>query len=218
VCVQTTRTPVVRARRLPAVISLATSSTSSITIDFRPDLIIVSPMRRTIETAITAFGTNVDANKALPIEVWPDLGEAHYAICNRGSPLAVLRMEYPHLDFSECNAEWIYEKHSRADAEKRAERIRRRLKEHPAQKIVVVTHRGFIAHLVESYIFDNCEIGVFGFLSPEQAELKRMGYNPDGVLTDYGPSVLSRVDTSREGLEGRLQGRIRLRRTSRKCM
>ena len=82
---------------------------SSITVDFRPDLIIVSPMRRTIETAITAFGTNVDANKALPIEVWPDLREAHDAICNHGSPVAVLQMEYPHLDFSECNAEWIYE-------------------------------------------------------------------------------------------------------------
>jgi hypothetical protein len=25
-----------------------------------------------------------------------------------------------------------------------------------------------------------------------------MGYNPDGVLTDYGPSVLSRVDTPGE--------------------
>ena len=63
-----------------------------------------------------------------------------------------------------------------------------------------MTHRGFIAHLVESYIFDNCEIGVFGFLSFEDAELKRMGYNPDGVLMDYGPSVLSKVNTSGEGV------------------
>src|SRR5271170_4322195 len=49
---------------------------SSITIDFTPDLIVVSPMRRTIETATAAFGTTVDANEALPIEVWPDLREA----------------------------------------------------------------------------------------------------------------------------------------------
>ena len=171
---------------------------SSITIDFTPDLIVVSPMRRTIETAFTAFGTTVDANEALPIEVWPDLREAHDAICNHGSPITVLQMEYPHLDFSECNSERTYETHTHADAEKRAERVRRRLKEHSAQKIVVVTHRGFIAHLVESHKFVNCEVGIFGFLSPEQAELKRVGYNPDGVLTDYGPSVLSRVDTSED--------------------
>ena len=41
-------------------------------------------------------------------------------------------------------------------------------------------------------------MGVFGFLSSEDAELKRMGYNPDGVLTNYGPSALRRVDTSGE--------------------
>lgn len=169
---------------------------SSITIDFTPDLIVVSPMRRTIETAFTAFGTTVDSNEPLPIEVWPDLREAHDAICNHGSPVAMLQMEYPHLDFSECNAKWTYETHTHADAEERAERVRRRLKEHSARKIVVVTHRGFIAHLVESHIFGNCEVGAFGFLSSEEAELKRMGYNPDGVLTDYGPSVLYRVDTS----------------------
>jgi broad specificity phosphatase PhoE len=110
---------------------------SSININFTPDLIVVSPMRRTIETAFTAFGTTVDANKALPIEVWPDLREAHDAICNHFSPVAVLQMEYPHLDFSECNAERTYEKHSHADAEKRAERVRRQLKEHSGQKLLL---------------------------------------------------------------------------------
>jgi len=165
----------------------------TITVNFRPDLIVVSPMRRTIETAFTAFPATVDANGALPIEVWPDLREAHDAVCNHGSPVAVLQKEYPHLDFSECNAEWTYEKHSHAGAEKRAERVRRRLREHPAQKIVLLTHRGFIAHLVESHKFVNCETGVFSFLSPEYAELRRMGHDPDGILTDYGPSVLSRI-------------------------
>lgn len=164
---------------------------ASAIIDFNPDLIVVSPMRRTIDTALAAFGDILAANRPIPIEVWPDLREAHDAVCNHGSPVAVLRSEYPHLDFSECNDDWTYEKHTHAGAEERAENVRRRLKEHPARNIVLVTHRGFIAYLVQSHTFSNCEFGIFGFLSPEDAESKRMTYSSERVMTDYGPSVLS---------------------------
>ena len=148
-------------------------------------------MRRTIEVTAFAAFTPVD-NEPLPIEVWPDLRGAHDAVCNHGSLVAVLQKEYPHLDFSECNSEWTYGKHTHSGAERRAERVRRRLKEHPAQKIVLITHRGFIAYLVESHKFVNCEVGFFRFLAPEDAQANRMGH--DGVLTDYGPSVICRVE------------------------
>jgi hypothetical protein len=64
---------------------------SAIVIGFKPDLIVVSPMRRTIETAFAAFHTTLEADGSLPIEIWPDLREAHDAICNRGSSLVELQ-------------------------------------------------------------------------------------------------------------------------------
>jgi broad specificity phosphatase PhoE len=130
-----------------------------ITIDFKPDLIMVSPMRRTIQTAFTAFPAALKSTveeERIPIEVWPDLREAHDAICNHGSPTQVLKEEFPDLDFSECKNEWTYETHTRERAEKRAEVVRQRLKNHPAQNIVCITHRGFIEYLIESHIFANC--------------------------------------------------------------
>lgn len=123
-------------------------------------------MRRTIQTAIAAFPTAIkhDCNEEpIPIEVWPDLREAHDAICNHGSPVDVLQREFPDLDLSECKAEWTYETHTHERAEKRAEVVRQRLKDHPAEKIVCITHRGFIAYLVESDIFANCGTSPFLF-------------------------------------------------------
>jgi hypothetical protein len=49
---------------------------------------------------------------------------------------------------------------------------------------------------VESHKFLNCEVGLFRFLDPEHAQVRRTGFSADGVLTDYGPTVLSRVDGS----------------------
>jgi broad specificity phosphatase PhoE len=161
---------------------------AAITVDFKPDLIVASPMRRTIQTALVAFGS-------CPLEIWPDLRETYDGICQHGSPISVLQHEFPHLNFSECDDNWTYEPYTHERAEKRAERERRRVREHPAQNIVLVTHRGFIGYLVERPKFRNCEIELFNFASVEKA-LARYGKNYDGVPTDYGPNVLSPADVS----------------------
>jgi len=52
----------------------------------------------------------------------------------------------------------------------------RRLREHPANRIVCVTHRGFIEYLVlEDQIFRNCEAGYFKFSGNVEAEIQRCG-------------------------------------------
>jgi broad specificity phosphatase PhoE len=155
--------------RDPALTPLGIEAASKIEVPFEPDLIVVSPMRRAIQTALLAFPELLHGSNPLPIEVWPDLREAHDAICNQGSPVADLKMEFPVLDFSECMPEWNYEAHTPERAAKRAERVRRRLLQHVAQYIVCVTHRGFIAHLVEADTFKNCEVGCFSFVSETKA-------------------------------------------------
>jgi broad specificity phosphatase PhoE len=168
----------------PPLTPLGLEQASAITVGFKPDLVVASPTRRTIQTALVAFGS-------CPLEIWPDLRETYDGICQRGSPISVLQHEFPHLNFSECHEEWTYEEYSHEKAEKRAERVRRRVREHSARNIVLVTHRGFIGYLVERPKFGHCEIEVFNFTPVEKAELARYGKNYHGVPTDYGPDVLS---------------------------
>ena len=167
----------------PPLTPLGLEQASAITLGFKPDLVVASPMRRTIQTALVAFGS-------CPFEIWPDLRETYDGICQRGSPISVLQHEFPHLNFSECHQEWTYEEHTHERAEKRAERVRRRIREHPSRNIVLVTHRGFIGYLVERPKFRNCEIEVYNFALVEKAALIRYGKNYHGIPTDYGPNVL----------------------------
>jgi broad specificity phosphatase PhoE len=116
-------------------------------------------MIRTIETAYLALH-----GKPTQILIWPDLREAHDAICNKGSPRIKLINQFPKLDFSECSVEWDYEGHTTENARLRASRVRSRLERLARDygNILVVTHRGFIAHLVAGKRFSNC--GKFSLL------------------------------------------------------
>lgn len=123
----------------------------------KPDLIIVSPMTRTIQTAKLAFR---DWFESTPIQVWPDLRESQDAICNHGVSRDAMTTKFPDMDFTECPDEWDYAPHSFDDAVARAERVRQRLKAVAAsgvyQNIYLVSHRGFIAFLVQGERFNVC--------------------------------------------------------------
>jgi broad specificity phosphatase PhoE len=119
-------------------------------------------MTRTIQTALTVFPDLLHAfQTAIAVEIWPDLREAHDAICNKGVPRAEMSAAFPGLDFSRCSEEWDYAPHSRAGATQRAERVRAELAERPEQNILLVGHRGFIDYLVAGPQFSNCgELGL----------------------------------------------------------
>lgn len=125
----------------------------------QPDLIIVSPMMRTIETALLAFPDLIGGPApTVPVLIWPDLREAHDAICNIGVSRAELEAQFPNLDFSECSVDWDYPPTTVADAEARAEQMRIRLRDYSRKyrNIAVLTHRGFLAFLVQGERFGFC--------------------------------------------------------------
>lgn len=66
--------------------------------------------------------------------------------------------KYPDLDFTECHETWDYEAHSADAATARAERVRAALAALPEQftQVMLITHRGFIAYLVQGLHFDTC--------------------------------------------------------------
>ncbi|KAF8205493.1 phosphoglycerate mutase-like protein [Mycena galopus ATCC 62051] len=128
----------------------------AVCLGFQPDLIICSPMTRTIQTALAVFPDLL--SQSIPVEIWPDMREAHDAICNKGLSRTELSAAFLGLDFSRCSQEWDYEAHSPKAATSRAERVRAALAERPEQNILIVGHRGFIDYLVAGPQFSNCEL------------------------------------------------------------
>ncbi|KAK3381901.1 histidine phosphatase superfamily [Podospora didyma] len=199
-----------RAQGLPAPRSASTDLGSQQASIFRPPaqphLIIVSPMTRTIQTALIAFQQLL--LDEVEVQIWDDLRAASStAIYNHGLPRADLAAKFPQFDFSACRDDWDYEPHSFDDAVARAERVRLRLKDLACsgayKNIMVVLHRIFIAFLVEGKRFDVCECRSYRFASDDEVDEDRHGsYCDTGVELDFGPSLLMPVSLVATGDEG----------------
>ncbi|KAM0424455.1 hypothetical protein ACHAPT_010379 [Fusarium lateritium] len=186
------------------------------TLSVKPDLIIVSPMTRTIETMNIVFGhlfNDSSGGNKVEIRVWPELREAHNAICNKGVSRAELAAKFPQLNFSSCRKEWDYSAHTPERATSRAEWVRRRLSDLASsgnyKNIFLITHRGLIAFLVQGERFSVCgmspsssqefltnravllESRSYRIASGEEVDEKRHGVNIDtGLDQDFGPTLL----------------------------
>ncbi|KAH6899657.1 histidine phosphatase superfamily [Thelonectria olida] len=178
--------------RDPPLTDVGVQQAMDIRLPAEPDLLLISPMTRTIETALLAFPGRLKSG-SVKVQVWPDLREAHGALCNIGVSRPELEAKFPQFDFSSCRNEWDYPPHIFDDAAERAERVRRRLKDLSAsyKNIFLVTHRAFAAFLVQGERFDVCECRSYRFASREEADKARDGINIDrGIKQDFGPSVL----------------------------
>ncbi|KAF1847706.1 phosphoglycerate mutase-like protein [Cucurbitaria berberidis CBS 394.84] len=192
--------------RDPPLTAAGAHATTEIQLAIKPDLILISPMTRTIQTAMNIFPSLEDQNGAfaVPVQIWPDLREAHDAICNKGLSRAELQSKFAQFDFSECHEEWDYPAHSVEGARARAESVRQRLKDLSItyQHIVIVTHRCFISYLVQGTRFDLCEMRSYIFKAGR-------GVHDDKFMEelkcdkvqeqDFGPTVL--VPHDRDGKE-----------------
>lgn len=147
--------------RDPPLTKVGTKQAEKVLLPAKPDLIIVSPMTRTIQTTLIAFRQFLGESSTqakTEVQIWPELREAHDAICNKGVSRAEIAAAFPQFDFSSCPEEWDYPPHSVESATLRAETVRRRLMNLSAsyQNIFLVTHRGLIAFLVEGPRYDVC--------------------------------------------------------------
>ncbi|KAJ7706848.1 histidine phosphatase superfamily [Mycena rosella] len=150
--------------RDPPLTDQGIAEARAVSLAFQPDLIICSPMVRTIQTALAAFPDLLPLHQSkTTLEIWPDLREAHDAICNKGVARTQLAAAYPELDFSRCREDWDYEAHSDEVAIQRAKRVRAVLAERPEQSILLISHRGFIDYLVSGPRFSNCELRSYIF-------------------------------------------------------
>ncbi|KAI8933409.1 hypothetical protein NX059_010024 [Plenodomus lindquistii] len=181
-------------------------ATKNIHIPFTPDLILISPMTRTIQTAINIFPWLHDSTSTtttIPVQIWPDLRETYDAPCNRGVSRSAMQSAFPQLDFSECHEQWDYPAGCIDDAIARAESVRVRMKSLSERydNIAVITHRGFAEFLVKGKRFSLCERRAYRWATGEEARDQRVRMGPhcdweSDELMDFGPTVLVR-----EGVE-----------------
>ncbi|KAF2876446.1 histidine phosphatase superfamily [Massariosphaeria phaeospora] len=197
--------------RDPPLTEAGYHATANIRLPVAPDLILISPMTRTIQTALNAFSCLRDPELHVQpeVQIWPDLREAHDAICNKGLGRADMQSKFPQFDFSHCPEAWDYAPHTVEGASDRAETVRLRLKLLAAthKNIAVLSHRGFIAFLVKGRRFGVCESRTFRFASIEEAQDVgvRMGVHCETLHEqDFGPTVLVLLEEDRE--EDHLRG------------
>ncbi|PRP88305.1 hypothetical protein PROFUN_03414 [Planoprotostelium fungivorum] len=114
------------------------------------DLIISSPLRRTLQTTILAYGKT-----GAPVLIMPELQETQNKPCDTGSDVD----EFPQFDFSRVPADWNSKKGFWADDEESLlRRAAKLVSERPEKRIAIVTHGGFLGRLVPGFIgFQNTE-------------------------------------------------------------
>ncbi|KAK1753936.1 histidine phosphatase superfamily [Echria macrotheca] len=150
-------------------------------------LILVSPMVRTIETALLAFGPLVE--KGIPIRAHADWQENSAKPCDVGRPAAELAARFPQVDFSGLDPVWP-DKTSPAGARyaytrqaivARGERALAELRGRPEKAVLVVSHSGFLRLGVTTHYFFNADYRVFDFV-PSDQDRDGAGDDNDGKL------------------------------------
>eukprot|EP00668_Euglena_longa_P035529 GGOE01045641.1.p1 GENE.GGOE01045641.1~~GGOE01045641.1.p1 ORF type:complete len:270 (-),score=61.08 GGOE01045641.1:230-1000(-) len=131
----------------------------SSTLVSRVDLIAVSPLRRTLQTALLAFSAVIA--QGTPLVPHPDLQEAGDLPCDTGSSVDVLAAEFPALNFSLLRVDWNSKKGVFASTKPalrtRGRRIRSWLSMQPQHRIAVVAHGALFRLLLGGVPFRNCE-------------------------------------------------------------
>ncbi|QSS57683.1 phosphoglycerate mutase [Histoplasma capsulatum var. duboisii H88] len=124
----------------------------------RIDLVVASPLRRTLYTALLSFEDQIKS-KGLKIVALPEIQETSDVPCDVGSDLAVLRKEVEEngmpVDLELVGGDWNSKKGKWAPSAEaianRAREARRWLKARPEKEIVVVSHGGFLHYFTEDW-------------------------------------------------------------------
>ncbi|GAB1316418.1 hypothetical protein MFIFM68171_06628 [Madurella fahalii] len=137
--------------------------------DLNVGLIIVSPMRRTIETALLSFPELIASG--IPIIAHADWQENSDQPCDIGSPLDSLKLEFPQVDFSQVDPVFPDKlspagaryAHNRQAILVRGQAVLRELFSRPEKAVLVVSHSGFLRTGVTGHYFMNADYRIFEF-------------------------------------------------------
>lgn len=129
------------------------------------ELVIVSPLQRTLQTAIEIFKEKEVPILSLEFVREYPLGKQ---TCNKRSPLSVLKKKYPRVNFhgftSENDELWLPHREETLDElNGRIEKFKQYILQRPETKIAFINHGSFIGQLKDNHI---------RYLDNHQEELK----------------------------------------------
>ena len=121
------------------------------------DLLVASPMKRTLYTALVVFAPVLKAHPSMKVVALPQLQETSSIPCDTGSSRAELEKEFEGcpIDFSLVTEDWNSKigKWGTTDeiVAERALEARQWLRSRPEKEIVAVAHGGFLHHLTQEW-------------------------------------------------------------------
>lgn len=128
------------------------------------ELLVASPLRRTIYTALLGFKSEVE--RGMTVLALPEVQETADVPCDTGSDVDILQDELKSkpVDLSRVKEGWNSKKGRWAPTagalEKRAKEARQWLKARSEKEIVVVTHGGLLHYLTEDWTDYNQTMGM----------------------------------------------------------
>ncbi|KAJ5032626.1 uncharacterized protein L3040_009223 [Drepanopeziza brunnea f. sp. 'multigermtubi'] len=129
------------------------------------ELIVVSPMMRTIQTAQNSLGWLME--KGIPVILKAEFQENSDKPCDTGSAISVMEKKWPQFDWSSVDS--IYPENSglfefsMEGLRKRGVAARKFLRDRPEKVIAVVSHAGFLRTGLCQREFDNADYRIFDF-------------------------------------------------------
>ncbi|KAI1213875.1 phosphoglycerate mutase-like protein [Annulohypoxylon truncatum] len=146
---------------------------------FKPEecLIVVSPLKRTLETV--KYGFQWLRNRGVRVEVRAEWQETTDNPCDIGTHPELIKSQWPDIDFSKLDPVYpqktgLYENSEEA-FQRRGAFAKEWLYNRPEKCVIVVTHSGFIRRLVTGPKYKNLEYGSYKLVkNSEGLELEEL--------------------------------------------
>ncbi|KIN04602.1 hypothetical protein OIDMADRAFT_176994 [Oidiodendron maius Zn] len=183
----------------------------------KTELIVVSPMRRTLQTAQQGLGWLI--KQGVPVVLRPEWQENSDKPCDTGTDIVTMAKEWPQFDWSTVDPKYpaktgLYE-FSRQGLLERGIAARMWLKNRPERVIAVVSHSGFLRVGVSYKMYANADFRVFDFaegddeiggrlIEWEMTDLKGggLGRSPPGYFPlgpgDYPPEPKAELEAQND--------------------
>ncbi|CAG8983919.1 hypothetical protein HYALB_00006886 [Hymenoscyphus albidus] len=131
----------------------------------KAELIVISPMRRTLQTAQQGLGFLID--RGVPVILRAEWQENSDKPCDIGSPIPIISREFPDFDWSAVDPVWpsktgLY-RFSREGLMERGTMAKEWLRSIPEKVIVIVSHSGFLRVGVSHKGYYNADYRIFEF-------------------------------------------------------
>ncbi|KAF7960608.1 hypothetical protein EAE96_000284 [Botrytis aclada] len=136
------------------------------------DLIVVSPMRRTMQTAQQGLGWLM--KRGVPVILRPEWQENSNKPCDTGTPIEIMEKEWPQFDWSavdplfpEKSGPYEFSKDALI---RRGTTARKWLQQRPEKVIAVVSHAAFLRTCVSYRQYENADYRIFDFADDDRQE------------------------------------------------